>query len=227
MAASPRTLPAPWTVATELWWLASSGELWRHMAATLGRVAASFVLALAAGTVFGVAMGRSAAADRWLNPLLVITLNLPALVIIVLSYIWIGLNEVAAVTAVALNKVPLVAVMLRDGTRALSPQLDDMARAFRLPLLDRWRHVLLPQLAPHLASAARAGLSLIWKIVLVVEFLGRSSGVGFKLHMSFQLFDVTAVLAWALAFVTVMLALDSFVLRPWEARAGAWRRDAA
>lgn len=226
-ADTPRTLPGPWAVLAELGRLAGTGELWRDMGATLARVVVSFLLALVAGTGAGVLMGRLGGADRWLNPLLVIGLNMPALVVIVLCYIWIGLNETAAIAAVALNKVPLVAVMIRDGTRALSPALDEMASAFRMPAVDRWRHVILPQLAPQLASAARAGVSLIWKIVLVVEFLGRSNGVGFKLHMAFQLFNVTAVLAWALGFVALMLAIDGLILRPWEARASRWRRDAA
>lgn len=227
IAGQPQTLPPPWAVLAELAQLAASGDLWRQMAITLGRVAASFSLAMIAGCGIGLAMGRSTAADRWLNPLVVIALNLPALVIIVLCYIWMGLNEAAAITAVALNKVPLVAVMIRDGARALSPALDDMARAFAMPLGDRWRHVIAPQLAPQLASAARAGVSLIWKIVLVVEFLGRSNGVGFRLHMNFQMFNVTAVLAWALAFVALMLVIDGLILRPWEGRAARWRRDAA
>lgn len=220
-------LPTPWAVLSIVIQLAVSGELWRDMGITLWRVVASFVLAIVAGTGFGVLMGRRNGADRWLNPLLVIALNLPALVIIVLCYIWIGLNETAAIAAVALNKIPLVTVMIRDGTRSLSPALDDMAQSFRMPWSDRWRHVILPQLAPHLASAARAGISLIWKIVLVVEFLGRSSGVGFKLHMSFQMFNVAAVMAWALGFVVLMLAIDGLILRPWEQRASRWRRDAA
>ena len=38
--------------------------------------------------------------------------------------------------------------------------------------------VIFPQLYPYLMSSARSGLSLIWKIVLVVELLGRSEGVG-------------------------------------------------
>ena len=62
--------------------------------------------------------------------------------------------------------------------------------------------------------------------MLVVEFLGRSDGVGFKLHLSFSMFDVTAVLAWSLGFVAIMLAIDAAILRPWERRAGRWRRDA-
>ena len=227
VADRPQTLPGPWQVATRMVALAASGELWFNAGMTLMRVGLSFVLAMAAGMALGLAMGRSRAADNWLNPALIIGLNVPALVVIVLCYIWIGLNETAAIAAVALNKIPLVTVMIREGARALRPDLDDMAEAFQMPAMTRLRHVVLPQLAPHIAAAARAGVSLIWKIVLVVEFLGRSNGVGFKIHLLFSSFDVAGVLAWALAFVGVMLAIDLFVLRPWERRANRWRRDAA
>ena len=37
-------------------------------------------------------------------------LNVPALVIIILCYVWFGLNEVAAIVAVSLNKIPMVAL---------------------------------------------------------------------------------------------------------------------
>ena len=89
--------------------------------------------------------------------------------------------------------------------------------------MARLRHVVLPQLAPHIAAAARAGIALIWKIVLVVEFLGRSSGIGFKIHLYFQMFDVTMVLVYALSFVVVMLAIEALLLQPFETRARAWR----
>ena len=79
------------------------------------------------------------------------------------------------------------------------------------------------EIAPHLAGAARAGLALIWKLVLVVEFLGRSNGVGFRIHLDFQMFDITGVLANALAFVAVMLAIEWAVLGPLARRAARWR----
>lgn len=223
----PRRLPSPMVVLERLWALAASGELWFHTGMTLARVLAAFVVAMAVGGALGLWMGRSATADRWLNPSLVVLLNLPALVVIVLCYIWIGLNETAAILAVALNKIPVVAVLLREAGRALSPDLDDMARVFGMRPLARLRHVVLPQLAPAIAAAARSGIALIWKIVLVVEFLGRSNGVGFKLHMHFSNFDVARVLAWALAFVIVMLLIDLLILRPWQDSANRWRQDAA
>lgn len=225
LVGQPNRLPSPVEVGRVIWDEAASGRLPLHMGATLGRVAAAFVLALSIGAALGIALGRLARLDRWLNAWVVILLNLPALVVIVLCYIWLGLNEVAAILAVAINKIPLVTVMLREGARALSPALDDMARVFRMSPVARLRHVVIPQLAPHLASAARAGLALIWKIVLVVEFLGRSNGVGFKIHLAFSMFRVAEVLAYALSFVAVMLAVEYLILRPVEARANRWRHD--
>jgi NitT/TauT family transport system permease protein len=153
----------------------------------------------------------------------VVFLNLPALVLIVLCYLWIGLNETAAITAVTLNKIPNVVTMVREGARSLDPELSAMARVYRMSRLARLRHVVLPQLAPYVAAAARSGIAVIWKIVLVVEFLGRSNGVGFKIHMYFQLFDVRMVLIYALSFVVVMLVVEAVLLQPWEARVRRWR----
>jgi NitT/TauT family transport system permease protein len=219
----PQLLPAPWQLAAPFWGELRSGDLLYHLGMTLWRVGCAFVLAMSIGVALGLVMGRSDAVDRWLDPWLVVFLNLPALVVIVLCYLWIGLTEVAAILAVSLNKIPNVAIVLREGARALSPDLDAMARVYAMPRGARLRHVVLPQLAPFIAGAARSGVALIWKIVLVVEFLGRSSGVGFQIHMHFQLFDVGMVLVYALSFIAVMLVVEWRILQPWERRVRRWR----
>jgi NitT/TauT family transport system permease protein len=224
--ADPQILPQPWkvwSIAAEEW---ASGELPRHMAATLRRVILAFSAAMALGCLLGAAMGASVTADRWLGPWVVVAQNVPALVVIVLCYLWIGLNETAAITAVAVNKTAMVAVTIREGVRSLDPAAADMARAYRMGPWARLRHVALPQMWPFLASAARNGLAIIWKIVLVVEFLGRSDGIGFRLHLYFQLFETGHVLAYALSFVAVMMAIEYLGLRPIEARATRWREAA-
>ena len=98
----PQRLPSPALVLTRLVELAASGELWLHLGMTLGRVGAAFAAAMLIGGALGLWMGRVPAADRWLNPSLLVLLNIPALVVIVLCYIWIGLNETAAVLALSL-----------------------------------------------------------------------------------------------------------------------------
>ena len=219
----PQILPMPQALLAPWWAEIVSGDLVYHLWRTLVRVVWAFALAMSLGLALGLAMGLFPRFDRWFDPWLVVFLNLPALVLIVLCYLWIGLNETAAIAAVTLNKIPNVTIVIREGARALDPDLKAMAQVFRMSRQTYLRHVILPQLAPFIAAAARSGLAVIWKIVLVVEFLGRSNGVGFQIHLYFQLFDVTHVLIYALSFIAVMLAIEWTILQPWERRARRWR----
>lgn len=219
----PELLPGPLTVLQSLWAHYETGELLHHLGVTLGRVAISFLLAMLIGTCIGLLMGHFRKVDALLDSLVTIALNIPALVIIILCFIWFGLNEFAAVTAVVLNKTPTIIVTLREGGKAIDFKLLEVARAFRLP---RWRtflQVYLPQLYPYLFAATRAGLALVWKIVLVVELLGCSEGVGFQLGIFFQYFEITNVLAYTLAFVIVILLIEAVLIRPWEKAVMRWR----
>jgi NitT/TauT family transport system permease protein len=223
LAADPLLLPSPLRVAEVVGREAASGALATHIGATLARVALAFTISLFVGTVVGLALARAPAVDRWADPWVLLLLNIPALVVIVLCYLWVGLNEVALVLAVSINKFAMVVVTMREGGRALSRPLAELSTVYRVSAATRLRHVVLPQLAPFLSAAARNGLAIIWKIVLVAEFLGRGSGVGFQIHLYFQLFDVAHVLAYALSFVAVMLLIEAVFLKPVEVRATAWR----
>ena len=222
-----RALPSPAMVMSAVGTEWRSGDLVYHTLATLGRVTAAFIVAMAIGSAAGIALGRSELLNRAFDPWVILFLNIPALVIIVLSYIWFGLNEAAAVGAVALNKIPNVIVTVREGAKSLDPQFGEMARVFRFSRWQVLRHVVLPQLQPYFAAATRSGVSLIWKIVLVVELLGRSNGVGFQIHLHFQLFDVATILAYTLVFVAVMLAVEYLLLQPLENHSRRWRQSVA
>jgi ABC-type nitrate/sulfonate/bicarbonate transport system permease component len=222
LAASP-LLPSPAAVAAALMKLIASGRLLVDLGVTLLRVAASFALAMAAGSAIGILMGHSRRVDAFFDLWLVLGLNIPALVIIYLCYLWGGLTEAAAIIAVALNKVPNTATILREGARAVDRELLQVADVLRLPWGRRMRQVYLPQLYPYLTAATRSGVSLIWKIVLVAEFVGRSNGVGFQLNVYFQFFDITNILAYTASFVAVVLAVESWAMRPLERRLTRWR----
>lgn len=221
--AATRLLPDPLSVFAFMGREFASGELLYHLGVTLARVAAAFVLAMSLGVALGLVMGRNRTVNAVAEPWVILLLNAPALILIVLCYIWIGLTETAAILAVSLNKIPNVAVTIREGVRAMDASLMEMARVYRFTPGRVLRDVMLPQLQPYIAAAGRSGLALIWKIVLVVELLGRSNGVGFQIHLYFQGFDVRAILGYTLAFVAVMLALEFLVVQRVEERAYRWR----
>jgi len=217
-------LPGPVAVWSAFVVQVEQADYFGHLLATLARVAAAFFLAMGIGSAIGLALGVRSIVDNAFGGWLTLLLNIPALVVIILCYVWFGLTETAAVAAVAVNKIPNVAATLREGARALSRDLAEMAQVYRFSPAQRLRHVILPQLAPFFAVAARNGLALVWKIVLVVELLGRPNGVGFQLHVYFPLFAVASILAYTVGFIVVVQAIELFIFEPWERYASRWRR---
>jgi NitT/TauT family transport system permease protein len=79
-------------------------------------------------------------------------------------------------------------------------------------------------LQPYVVAAARSGLSLAWKIVLVIELLGRPDGVGFAINFYFvQSTNVAAILGYSIVFMSVMIAIDILILQRLQAHVRRWR----
>ncbi|ORU89417.1 MAG: ABC transporter permease [Cycloclasticus sp. symbiont of Poecilosclerida sp. M] len=223
LLASTPLLPEPAEVLVALFNEITRGELPHHLAITLYRLTVSFFIAMTIGSAVGIALGRSQKANAFFDNWLIIFLNIPALVTIILCYVWFGLIETAAILAVVVNKIPNVIVTLREGARNLDEDLVQMAKAYQFSRLKMLRHVILPQLYPYIMASARTGLALIWKIILVVELLGRSDGMGYQIHLFFQLFDVTSILVYTVAFIIVIQLIETAILKPLDTHSQRWK----
>lgn len=220
-----RLFPTPVDVAIDLYKLTFFGKLLPDMGKTLLRAAIAFVISMGIGTAVGILFGRVRSADRLFSSWVIVGLNLPAVVIAIVLYIWLGLTELALILAVIVNKVPLVITTIREGVRSFSHDYDEVAQAFRMPFSRRLRLVFVPQLMPYVLAAARTGLALIWKIVLVFEVIGSDGGVGFRISTFFQFFDMTGILAYSTAFILVVLVFEYWIMRPLEHSVLKWRTD--
>ncbi len=125
-------LPSPAEVFLKIIEEAKTNELFFHTFITLKRVFISFFIAMFIGTFFGIYMGRNKKLNVFLDDWLVLGLNVPALVIIILCYVWFGLNEVAAILAVSLNKIPMVAVIMREGARSIERDYVEVAKFYKV-----------------------------------------------------------------------------------------------
>ena len=89
----------------------------------------------------------------------------------------------------------------------------------------RFRLIWLPQVMPFVMAAARTGMALIWKMVLVFEVLGSDGGVGFRVGIYFQYFDMGGILSYTTVFVAMVMLFEHGMLRPIERRVVRWRQD--
>ena len=182
------------------------GALWSQILITLWRIVTSLVLALALGIPLGWWLGVSTRMAWLAESWVALGLALPRILILVVAFLVVGLNERALVGAVA---PPTVVVQVQESVRGLDQKLHDMARVFRLPPLQIWWRVTLPQLFPVLLGVARVTLSLSWKMVVFGEVFGRTSGVGYMISFYFQQFEMRGILAYGLIMTLVLSALDA------------------
>lgn len=215
--------PPPHIVAEYLFEDIQTVAIWSHMLATMIRILCGFTLAMAIAIPFGIVLAFSAPARRLFGSWVTVGLMTPSLVFIILAYTSIGLNDLAAVVAAAVTVVWVLTVNIWESTKALDLKLIQMAQVFGLDRLSVVRSVVLPQLAPPLMASARFGLGLVWKMVLFVELLGRSNGIGYQIEYYYQLFNLGRVLEYTLFFVTIMLLIEVVVLGAIERRLFRWR----
>jgi NitT/TauT family transport system permease protein len=150
---------------------------------------------------------------------------MPALVLILMSYMIVGLNDTAAIIGAALPVIAILTINIREGVGALDARTMGMARAFRATPRQMFLDVMTPQVVPVLLASTRFGIGLIWKMVLFVELLGRGNGIGYRIEFYYQMFNMRQVLALALSFLFVMLIIEIGIIGQAERRLYRWRRQ--
>jgi NitT/TauT family transport system permease protein len=193
--------------------------------ATVGRVAVGFTLSLLLATVWGVAMGARSTLGEYLSGPLFVFLTVPSVVWAFVGVIWFGLTEfLVPVFVVVLVVFPYLTVLVWEGMGDIDDSLVEMASAFGAGETATWRHVYLPQLRPHLFGAARIGLAISWKLALVAEVFGSSTGVGVAVKYHFEAFENGMVIAWALPMMVLIYGADRLLwrLKQWATR---WQTD--
>lgn len=220
---SPQVLPGPVPVFQAIWENMASGEAFFHLYKTMLRVLLGLSIAMIIGSVFGILMGISVKAEKFLESWVMVGLTIPAVVYAIITLLWFGLNDSAAIIAIGVTAFPAVAINMWQGVKDIDMQVIAMAKAFKIPRADVIRKIVLPQTIPYLLAATRYALGISWKIATTVELIGMSNGVGYMLNYWFGLFSMTQVLAWTLSFTLVLLGIEFLLINPFEKRATAWR----
>jgi NitT/TauT family transport system permease protein len=223
VAVSANVLPSPGMTLLAIRDALGQGYFWSDLLITSGRIVVAFGLAMGLAVAVGMALGVVSWLGKMFDFWVTLLASIPSLLYIVVAYLWLGLNESAAVVATALVVAPSATFNVLQGVKSMDPQLSEMARAYGVPRWTVVRRVLLPQTIPFLFAAARSGLALTWKIVIFVELMGRSSGVGYRIQYWYNLFDMQRVLASALPFMLIMLLVELVIVRKLETFLFRWR----
>ena len=195
-----RLLPPPSRVLATFAELAATGELWRHVAATLARVVVGFALGVATGTALGALTGTSVLARRLLDPSIQALRNIPSIAWVPLFILWFGIFEKSKVILIAVGVFFPVYLAVSASILDMDRKLIEVGRVFRLSRTAMILRVLLPATLPAYFVALRTGLGLGWMFVVAAEFMGASQGLGFLLTDGQETGNPREILASIVAF---------------------------
>jgi sulfonate transport system permease protein len=206
-----RLVPPPSVIWNTLVELAASGELWRHTLATVARVAAGFVIGVAAGTLAGALTGYSTLSHRLLDPTLQALRAIPSIAWVPLFILWLGIFEASKVTLIAVGVFFPVYLGVMGAIVSVDRKIVEVGRAFRLSGPALVRRILLPAVLPAYIVSLRSGLGLGWMFVVAAEFMGASEGLGYLLIDGQQLGKPAQIVAAIITFAVLGKATDTIL----------------
>jgi NitT/TauT family transport system permease protein len=142
---------------------------------------------------------------------------------LVLALIWFGLSNSGPIFTTFMIVLPVMLSNVGEGIDGVDRKLLEMARAYRLSELDRFRHVTLPSVIPHLVAGMKVSFALGLRVSVVAELFGVSTGIGYMMNFSRDTLRTDLVFAWALVLVAVMVLVEQVIFEPLSRRARAWR----
>jgi sulfonate transport system permease protein len=203
-----RLVPPPTRIFATIVELARSGELARHILATLTRVVTGFGLGVIAGTVLGAVSGYWGLARRLLDPTVQALRAIPSIAWVPLFILWLGIFETSKVVLIAVGVFFPIYLGVMGAILSVDRKIVEVGRTFRLSGPAMIRRILLPAVLPAYVVALRVGLGLGWMFVVAAEFMGASEGLGYLLTDGQQLGKPAQIMAAIVIFAILGKTTD-------------------
>lgn len=193
---------------------------------TLTAVLQGLAIALVAGTIVGIAMGRLKVFDRMLNFYVNGLYTMPMIALLPLITIWFGYSSDARMATIIFAAFFSIVINARDGSRSVPPEYLEVCKAYRAPSRFVWFDITLFSSLPYLIAGFRlaAGRALVGAVI--AEFFVSQPGVGMYVLTNARSFKHNEAVVGVLALIAFGLLFEltmNWVMRryfPWYRREG-------
>jgi NitT/TauT family transport system permease protein len=220
-------LPGPRRVWDALHLIAGNGDLWNNLGITLWRVAVGFVVAVLVGLPFGIVLGANKRAGEFFEPVIPVLNTVSSAIWAIFAIIWFGISNATTIFVVFMTAMPLIITNVWQGTRTVNADFIELAQVLRMPHWKVMTKIYLPTILPYFFSGARLAFGFGWRVSLVAETIGSSSGVGYRLRQAADLIRTDQVFAWTLTLVIMMATIEMGMMKPLENYLFRWKKDTA
>jgi 1,4-dihydroxy-2-naphthoate octaprenyltransferase len=222
--------PPPSQVFVTLAALVASGDLFRDAGISMLRIGLGFVLGGIPAIVVGLLMGISPIVRAVVQPLAAAIYPIPKIALLPLIIVVLGIGEESKVATIAVSVFFLVVLNVAASVMQVDPRYFEVARSFGAKSGALFWTVALPGSLPGIMASVKLGMGFALTLIVGVEFVGATDGIGHLIWQSYEIYAIDRMLAGLITIallgwlVTLLLDELEYALVPWAA---AGRRQRA
>ena len=222
-------LPSPREVWAQVIAISADGyanaTLAQHLGASLMRITAAAVIAIATAVPLGLSMGLNRYVKGLCDPVIAFYWPLPPLAYLPLMVIWLGIGEASKITLLTLAMFAPICLSAQAGVRDLPAERINGALTLGGTRWQVLRSVILPSALPEILTGLRIAIGVGRSTLVAAELIAATRGIGFMILSAAQFLatdvvfvGIGVIAACALAFSLVMRQLERWLV-PWHGRA--------
>lgn len=215
-------LPPVSRVVATWFHLAASGQLWQHLGASLERSLAGFLISVALAVPLGILIGWYRTIDRLLTPLLDVFRNTPALALLPVFVLLLGLGETSKIALVVFACAWPILLNTISAVRTVDPLLLKSARSLGFSSVPVFIKVVLPASVPTVFTGIRLAAANALLVLVAAEMSGAKAGLGYLINTAQYNFQVPEMYAGIITLSLVGLAFNQALIVI-ERRLSRWR----
>lgn len=215
-------LPPPSESLMALFRLWGNGTLSSDFSDSMWRYLPGYFVGSSIGVAMGVITGISRNTGYALNPLFHYLRSIPPVALIPFMLVLFGISDIGKVSLVAWACMFPVWLNTQAGMKQVPKEYLQAAKVFGVNGIRRVIDIWLPSALPFVVSGLRVAVATGLFALVAVEMFAASSGIGFRIVYSHQLFQTDAMVGMILLLGLIALmadlllsALRKFVAR-WE-----------
>jgi NitT/TauT family transport system permease protein len=190
----------------------TTGEIWRHIAATLYATLLGFAVGAGLAVPTGLLLGRFPVLDEILAPFLAGLNALPRVALAPIFILWFGIGLTSKVVLVASLVFFIVLINTQAGIRSIDEELIRMARAMGATSRQRFLKIVLPGAVPAIFAGFRVGIIYALLGAVVGEMVAAPAGLGQQVSLFSGTYRTGGVLAVLLILSLIGMGMNSLTL---------------
>jgi NitT/TauT family transport system permease protein len=209
----PSIFPRPLDVARGIGVELTSGRLVTDTIASLFRVSAGFVLAVALGIPSGLLLGHSARARDAFLPMVNFFRSLSPLAWIPFAILWLGIGDAPAIFLIFMAAFFPIVLSTTAAVSNIPSVYFRVARDLGIGGARLLTAVTLPAIAPQVITTLRVVAGLSWLVVVAAEMIAGRDGLGFAVWDARNGLRIDLLAAEMLVIGVIGVALDRVLVQ--------------